>query len=202
MLFLSVFARALLYFALSNFTCPCGDCGSVWNIVIMWKWYGCRKQIRLTSFDAPHLSGHYNCDKKIADGPRSTAMTSELQCCMPPTSRQQTIAGQFLNRRCHSRNLVEGLFGTWQLLCLDSRVRSELILESSQMPAWAEAWRISKSPSMGYIHSWQNSIHFLCLLLGHISLNICTSHITSTPRAFEVSLQFMRYTTYLLRWLG
>jgi len=44
------------------------------------------------------------------------------------------------------------------------------------------------------------TIHFLCLLLD-ASLNISTSHFTSTPSAFEVILQLTRYTNYLLTYL-
>jgi len=39
--------------------------------------------------------------------------------------------------------------------------------------------------------------HFLCLLLD-VSLNISTSHFTSTPNAFKVILQLMHYINYLL----
>jgi len=43
-------------------------------------------------------------------------------------------------------------------------------------------------------------IHVLCLLLD-ASLNISTSHFTSTPSAFEVTLQLTSYTNYLLTYL-
>jgi len=43
-------------------------------------------------------------------------------------------------------------------------------------------------------------MHFLCLPLD-ASLNISTSHFTSTPSAFEVILQLTRYTKYLLTYL-
>jgi len=44
------------------------------------------------------------------------------------------------------------------------------------------------------------TIHFLCLLLD-ASLNISTSHFTSTPSAFQVILQLTHYTNYLLTYL-
>jgi len=40
-------------------------------------------------------------------------------------------------------------------------------------------------------------LHFLCLLLD-ASLNISTSHFTSTPSTFEVILQLTSYTNHLL----
>ena len=44
------------------------------------------------------------------------------------------------------------------------------------------------------------TVHFLYLLLD-VSWNIFTSHSTSTPSAFEVFLQLMRYINYLLTYL-
>jgi len=44
------------------------------------------------------------------------------------------------------------------------------------------------------------TIRFLCLPLD-ASLNISTSHFTSTPSAFEVILKLTRYTNYLLTML-
>jgi len=44
------------------------------------------------------------------------------------------------------------------------------------------------------------TIHFLCLLLD-ASLNISTSHFTSTPSAFEVILRLTRLINYLLSYL-
>jgi len=46
----------------------------------------------------------------------------------------------------------------------------------------------------------EKTTRFLCLLLD-ASLQISTSHFTSTPSAFEVILQLMRYTNYLLTYL-
>ena len=40
-------------------------------------------------------------------------------------------------------------------------------------------------------------MHFLCLLLD-ASLNISTTHFTSTPSTFEVILPLTHYTNYLL----
>jgi len=47
---------------------------------------------------------------------------------------------------------------------------------------------------------FKKTTHFLCLLLD-ASLNISTSHFTSTPSAFKVILQLMHYINYLLTYL-
>jgi len=47
---------------------------------------------------------------------------------------------------------------------------------------------------------WSVLMHFLCLPLD-ASLNISTSHFTSTLSAFEVILQLTCYTNYLLTYL-
>jgi len=46
----------------------------------------------------------------------------------------------------------------------------------------------------------KKTVHFLCLL-SDVSLNISTSHITSTLSAFWVILQLPRYINYLLVYL-
>jgi len=53
---------------------------------------------------------------------------------------------------------------------------------------------------LAYMLSRAKTIHFLCLLLD-ASLNISTSHLTSTPSTLSVILQLTCYTKYLLTYL-
>ena len=48
--------------------------------------------------------------------------------------------------------------------------------------------------------TFKETVHFLYLLLD-VSLQIFTSHSTSTPSAFEIFLQLTRYINYLLAYL-
>jgi len=81
---------------------------------------------------------------------------------------------------------------------LRSAGRGQLDVPRVRLPTYGGRAFCHAGPSAwNALPDFLKMMHFLCLLLDS-SLNISTSHFTSTPSAFEVILQLMRYTNYLL----